>query len=148
MQPSSANTSRRIGPSIAAVLAGFLVTAVLSTLMDAAMHGTGVFPPWGEPMSDGLFGWAATYRVAFAIFGGYLTAVLAPRRPLAHAIALGVLGTLAATIGVVATWDKGPAFGPKWYPIALIVTAVPSTWLGGIAGAARHRQKHPVVESA
>jgi hypothetical protein len=34
-------------------------------------------------------------------------------------------------MGVVATWNKGPEFGPKWYPIALVITALPVTWLGG-----------------
>ncbi len=39
-------------------------------------------------------------------------------------------GTLRR-IGAVATRNAGPAFGPHWYPIALIVTALPTAWLGG-----------------
>ena len=27
--------------------------------------------------------------------------------------------------------DAPPAFGPHWYPVALIVTAIPCAWLGG-----------------
>ena len=42
------------GRSIGAVLAGFLVTAGLSLATDAVMHATGVFPGWGQPMSDGV----------------------------------------------------------------------------------------------
>ena len=38
---------------------------------------------------------------------------------------------LAAIAGTVATWDKGPEFGPKWYPLALVVLAIPGVWLGG-----------------
>jgi hypothetical protein len=42
---------------------------------------------------------------------------------------------LAALYGVyrwrVVTWKRGPAFGPHWYPLALVATAVPYAWLGG-----------------
>jgi hypothetical protein len=29
------------------------------------------------------------------------------------------------------TWNKGPTFGPHWYPLALIVLAMPQAWVGG-----------------
>jgi len=48
-----------------------------------------------------------------------------------HALVLGVVGLIVSTAGAVATWNKGPEFGPHWYPIALIVTAIPCAWLGG-----------------
>lgn len=54
-------------------------------------------------------------------------AVLALRRPMRHAIILGIIGTALGTIGVFIAWD----LSPHWYPIALAVTAIPSTWLGG-----------------
>jgi hypothetical protein len=34
-------------------------------------------------------------------------------------------------IGTVGTWNSGPEFGPKWYPIAVALTAPPCTWIGG-----------------
>jgi len=43
----------------------------------------------------------------------------------------GVAGFLVSLAGAIATWNGGPAFGPHWYPIALIVLALPSAWLGG-----------------
>ena len=58
------------GRSILAVLAGFLVTAVLSLGTDVVMHATGAFPGWGQAMSDGLFVWASAYRVVFTVLGG------------------------------------------------------------------------------
>lgn len=140
MQPDPGRAPRRIGRSIAAVVAGFVVTAVLSLGMDLVMHATGVFPPWGEPMPSGLFAWATVYRLAFTIFGGYLTAVLAPYRPMVHALILGSIGLVAATAGAIATWDKGPAFGPKWYPVLLVVTAIPCTWIGGLVARSRQRK--------
>jgi len=63
--------------------------------------------------------------------GGYITARLAPDRPMRHALAGGIVGFVACTVGAVVTWNRGPAFGPHWYPLALVATAVPCAWLGG-----------------
>lgn len=122
---------RTVPWSVAAVVAGFLVTAALSIATDMALHATGVFPPWGEPMSGGLFVWATIYRVVYTVLGGYVTASLAPRRPMAHVLVLGTIGIVAATVGAAATWNAGPAFGPKWYPLLLVATALPCVWAGG-----------------
>ena len=118
--------------SVVAIVAGFITTALLSVSADAVMHATGIFPPSGQPMSNGLFVWATIYRVAFTVLGGYVTAALAPRRPIWHVMVLGAIGMVVATAGAVATWNAGPARGPTWYPIMLIVTALPSVWAGGI----------------
>jgi hypothetical protein len=48
-----------------------------------------------------------------------------------HALILGVLGLAASTAGAVVTWNKGPVFGPHWYPVALVVLAIPTAWAGG-----------------
>jgi peptidoglycan/LPS O-acetylase OafA/YrhL len=121
-----------MGRSIGALAAGFVITAALSLGTDVVMHGTGVFPGWGQPMSDGLFAWATVYRVAFTVLGGYVTARLAPRRPMAHVVWLGVIGTVVATAGAAATWNAGPGFGPRWYPVLLVLTALPCVWAGGL----------------
>jgi hypothetical protein len=121
---------RRIGRSVLALVAGFIVVIVLSLGTDLLMHATGVFPPWGQRMSDALFALATTYRTVYSLIGSYLMARLAPRRPLAHALLGGAIGTLVATAGAVATWNMGPEFGPHWYPVSLIVTALPCAWLG------------------
>jgi hypothetical protein len=132
------NPSRRSIPrSIGAVLAGFLATAILSIATDLAMHAIGVFPAEGQPMSNGLFVFATVYRTIYTVAGGYITVRLAPNRPMTHAWVLGVIGVLAAIAGTVATWDKGPEFGPKWYPIALIALAIPSVLLGARLAARR-----------
>ena len=77
-----------------------------------------------------LFGLATVYRTIYTIAGGYITARLAPDRPMRHAMVLGAIGMAAATAGTVATWGLGPEFGPKWYPISLVVLALPSIWAG------------------
>jgi hypothetical protein len=43
----------------------------------------------------------------------------------------GFVGLALSTFGAAATWNKGPAFGPHWYPLALIVLALPTAWIGG-----------------
>lgn len=121
---------RRTGRSVLAVAVGFLTVAVLSTAIDQVLHSTGVYPPWGERMSDGLFGLALGYRLAITVLGGWVAARLAPSRPVGHAIALGLLGTMFALAGALVTVNR-PDLGPAWYPIALVVTALPSVWLGG-----------------
>ncbi|MCB1304474.1 MAG: hypothetical protein KDK37_09360, partial [Leptospiraceae bacterium] len=114
MKTTEPTQSAKIGKSILAVIAGFILVFALSLGADALMHALGIFPPWGEPMSDGLFALAATYRALFGIAGGFVTARLAPRRPMKHAVILGVLGSVAGLLGLIGTWDKGPEFGPKW----------------------------------
>lgn len=124
---SQPRTLRRVGT----VLAGLLFVIITSTLTDALMHATGIFAPLGQPMADSLFGLALAYRVIYSIAGGYITARLAPDQPVKHALWLGVIGFVLGLAGAAATWNRGPEFGPKWYPVLLAITAIPSTWLGG-----------------
>ncbi len=128
---SETHLPRRIGRSIGAVLAGMLAVIVLSIGTDVVLHATGVFPPWGQPASDALLLLATAYRTVYGVAGGYIAARLAPDRPMTHALALGVVGLAASILGAVVTWNKGPAFGPHWYPLALIVLAMPQAWAGG-----------------
>ena len=122
---------RRTLRSVGAVLAGLLLIVVVSTATDAVLHATGVFPPAGQPMADALFLLATAYRVVYGVAGGYIAARLAPDRPMAHALALGGVGVVVSTAGAMATWNAGPEFGPKWYPLLLIATALPCAWAGG-----------------
>ena len=115
--------------SIWAVVAGVLVIIVVTTLGDVAMHAIGVFPPMDQPLDDALALLATSYRIVITIGGAFLTARLAPDKPMKHAMILGVVGTFLGIVGVVATWNRG--LGPRWYPIALAVLAIPQCWAGG-----------------
>jgi len=128
---SEMRQQRRVLRSIGAVLAGFLAIVISHIGADAVMHATGVFPPWGQPMSDALFLLATVYRTAFGVAGSYITARLAPNRPMQHALVGGVIGLVLSIAGAVATWNRGPEFGPHWYPLALIATVMPCAWAGG-----------------
>ncbi|HXY40970.1 MAG TPA: hypothetical protein VEQ10_14960 [Vicinamibacteria bacterium] len=114
--------------SVWAILAGILVGVVVTTLVDVALHAAGVYPPLQQPIDDKLALLATSYRVVIGIAGAWLTARLAPRDPMKHALVLGALGFVAALVGVIVTWNLG--LGPRWYPIALVVLALPQSWLG------------------
>ena len=115
--------------SVWAVFAGVLFIIVVTTLVDMLLHAIGVYPPMNQPLTDALAVLATAYRVVISIVGAWITAWLAPDKPLKHAIILGVVGTLLGTLGVVATWNLG--LGPRWYPVLLAVLAIPQCWVGG-----------------
>jgi hypothetical protein len=125
------NHPRRILRSIAAVFAGVVAVFILSLGTDVVMHATGIFPPWFQAMSGALFMLALAYRIVYGVAGGYIAARLPPDRPMLHAMVLGVVGLVLSIAGAVGTGNRGPEFGPKWYPLALVVTALPCAWVGG-----------------
>lgn len=115
--------------SIWAVVAGVLFVIVVTTLIDVALHATHVYPPMNQPIGEHLALLATLYRVLVSVAGAWLTARLAPGKPMKHALILGCVGVVLGLVGLVATWNLG--LGPRWYPIALVVLAIPQCWLGG-----------------
>jgi hypothetical protein len=115
--------------SAVAVVAGLVFILVLTTFVDLLLHIVGVYPSMDKPIDDALAAMATAYRVVISVAGAWLTARLAPQKPLKHAMILGFVGVVLGLIGVVATWNMG--LGPRWYPIALTVLAIPQCWLGG-----------------
>jgi hypothetical protein len=115
--------------SIWAVVAGVLFIIAVTTLVDIVLHAIRVFPPMDQPINDDLALLATSYRIVISIAGAWLTARLAPDKPMNHALILGLVGTVLGLVGVVATWNRG--LGPRWYPILLAVLAIPQCWVGG-----------------
>lgn len=110
---------------------GHLRGATLSLGTDQVLHVLQVYPPWGQPMYDpSLNLLALAYRIPYAIVGSYVVARLAPRNPMRHALTAGVVGLVLSVAGVFAALNMD--LGPIWYPIALVVTALPCAWLGGV----------------
>jgi hypothetical protein len=132
--------SRHLGRSTAAVAAGFIVVVALSLGTDQVLHVLQVYPPWGEPMYDpGLNLLALAYRCVYSVLGTALAARLAHRNPMRHALALGIVGLIVSALGTLAAFTAD--LGPVWYPLALVIVALPCAWLGGAI--ARRRVSAP-----
>jgi hypothetical protein len=82
-----------------------------------------------QPINDALALLATSYRIVIGIGAASLTAWLAPHKPMKHAMILGCVGVVLGLVGVIATWNLG--LGPRWYPIARVLLAVPQSWVGG-----------------
>jgi hypothetical protein len=50
---------------------------------------------------------------------------------MAHALVGGAIGFLISVAGVVRAVTHPGMFGALWYPIALVVLALPTAWAGG-----------------
>ncbi len=114
--------------SIGAVIAGFVALAILSTIMDSVLQKTGIMKT--EPFDENpvwLIAIIILYRTIFNTFGCYLTARIAPNKPMKHAIILGIICFVLTIVGLIVMWD----IPPRWYPISLIVLTLPAAWLGG-----------------
>ena len=110
-----------------ALIAGFATVAILSVAADAVLHAANYYPNDGTAGSDPELVVALAYRTVFTILGGVITGWLAPSRPLRLAIILGIIGTVAASLGAFAMWG----LGHNWYAVTLALLSLPSTALGG-----------------
>ena len=115
--------------SFLSVLAGAVVWAALwltaSMTLQAAMPGS--FRPDGSTDSVGILLLIFVLACGFHVLAGYLTAAIARRREIAHALALGIL-QLTIGIGVqIGYWEVMPL----WYHLIFLVAIVPSCLIGG-----------------
>jgi hypothetical protein len=129
---TSGQHPRRLARSIGAVLCGLVTVVGLSLGTDQVLHVLDVYPPWGQSMHDPWLNLLAlTYRILYAVIGSYVAAGLAPHAPMRHAMAVGVIGLVLSAAGAVVTITRYD-LGPDWYPIALVITALPCAWVGGV----------------
>ena len=112
--------------SIGAILIGLVTIFILALLTD-------LFFFWGVISSNifpeaVLFLLMVIYRTLYAIFGGYITARLAPQKPMKHVMILGALLTLGRIVVAAAVIDMNTL---PWYALGAAVVALPSVWIGG-----------------
>lgn len=120
--------NKTIFKSIGAVFAGFVLGAVLSVGVDFLMDKIGIMSMENFKQTPFLIICIVIiYRFIFNLIGSYLTARLAPNKPMKHVIIIGVIGTVLSLLGSFAMWDKAIPF----YNIAIILISLPSAWLGG-----------------
>jgi len=115
--------------SAAVILVGFVVIGALSFTTDSLLRAIlpGAFDASGAVSSTAVLLLIQLYVAAFAIFGCWLTARLAPSRPMLHALILGVLGLVFNIMAVGAMWETAPA----WYHVVSLMLVMPYAWIGG-----------------
>ena len=114
--------------SIGAIVTGFIVIAALAFGADAVLRA--LVPSAFDGLrivSTPVLLLAIGYVGLFAVFGCYLTARLAPNRPMTHALVLGALGLVFNIAGSIAMWGSAPA----WYHIVNLLLVMPYAYLGG-----------------
>lgn len=114
--------------SILVIVAGFLIIGALSIGTDAALVAAHILPPRGHPVTDlPLLLLVTGYVAVYAILGCYVTAALAPSKPMLHALILGVLG-LAFNLANVPAMR---ALYPAWFVVLSVALVLPYAWIGG-----------------
>jgi hypothetical protein len=126
---SSPRKAGNIFVSILAVLAGFVFAAVTSVGTDIALHKAGIAPDLSERWPDKLLAAATIYRTIYGVMSSWITARLAPKSPMGHALIGGAIGTAIGIAGIIVNMQTH--LGPNWYPIALAILTMPTAWLGG-----------------
>jgi hypothetical protein len=115
---------------IGAILGGMIFIVITHTVTDFVLESLGIFPKPSEGLHITWMVVTATiYRSIYTVAGGYITAALAPSPKMRYVIILGIIGVVLGTLGAIITIPL--KLGPIWYPIALVVLALPSVWLGG-----------------
>jgi hypothetical protein len=121
--------------SILVILAGLGVMIVTSFGIEAAANPLlmRMFPdalPSEAAMSHNLPVWLFTFSYTFlcVVAGGYVTARLAARSVVRHAVILGIVQSALTIPAMIAYADKAPLWG--W--IASMVLVVPAAWCGGL----------------
>jgi hypothetical protein len=129
---NDSQASRSMGKSILAVFIGIVAGVAVTIATDALLRAMHILPSLDQRVPDGLLLVATTYRTVYSVAASYLTARLAPYKPMNHALAGGLLGLIVNLAGTIATWNRGVQYQSHWYPVALTVLALPCAWLGGV----------------
>jgi hypothetical protein len=116
--------------SVLAIIVGLIFIGVTHSAVDFILELLGIFTPPTVRFDTPWMLWTAiAYRAVLSVVGCYITARLAPSRPMMHAMILGAVGIVLSTIGVFVNIQMN--LGANWYPIALVIMTLPCAWLGG-----------------
>lgn len=119
---------------IVPVVAGGLVTLLLTIVTDNALGAHQVLPAPGHPVFEtGPLLLVAAYRGVFAMLGCHMAARLAPagQPRIRYALALGGVMFVLAAIGSVTLSGQVP----MWYSLSGIALTVPYAIIGGATAA-------------
>jgi hypothetical protein len=115
--------------SILAIVAGFVFIGLLAFATDGVAHAIrpDIFGPNSSTSNVPYLVSAIIYVSVYATAGCWLAATLAGRRPMLHALILGVLGLLFNIAAVPGMWS----LFPRWYTVVSLILVMPCAWLGG-----------------
>lgn len=119
--------------SVAAIIAGYVVMAIAIVALFAAWFG----PESGVP-AKGFLIYSLAYGFFAATTGGYVTALVAGRAELKHAVGLAVVAVTMAIISAIMNAGREPL----WYQFANVVVMTDGVLLGGFV---RHRQRQKLT---
>jgi hypothetical protein len=108
--------------SVLAVLAGIAVLTITSFAIEAAVN-----PLLTKTFPAALRIVTLVYTMACVAAGGYVTAWLARRAPIRHAVIMGVIESALTIVAMLSL----PGHAPLWSWVAGIVLTTPAAWLGG-----------------
>jgi hypothetical protein len=87
----------------------------------------------GQAVSDGPLFVIMGYEVLFAAVAGYVTARLAIRKPIAHALIMGAVVLVGRIPTAILAWNAAPA----WFHLGVLLLIVPAALVGAKIGAMR-----------
>jgi hypothetical protein len=123
--------------SLVAVVLGIVVLLLTSFAIEAiADRLMGVTEE--QPRSVAVRLVTMAYSFLCLAAGAYVTAWVAGRAPVRHALIMGVV-QLALTVLLIVS---DPGFAPVWVWILTVVLVLPAAWCGGVI---RARQSRPVL---
>ena len=115
--------------SVLAIIAGFLIIGLLAVASDGVAHAIrpDIFGPNSSTSNVPYLVIAIIYVGVFATAGCWLATALAGRRPMFHALILGVLGLVFNLAAAPGTWN----LFPHWYTVVSLILVMPFAWFGG-----------------
>ncbi|HET9004641.1 MAG TPA: hypothetical protein VFN39_11625 [Gemmatimonadaceae bacterium] len=115
--------------SVLAIVAGFVLIGLLAFGTDGLAHAIrpDIFGPNSSTSNMPYLVIAIIYVGVYATAGCWLAATLAGRRPMFHALLLGVLGLVFNLAAVPGMWS----LFPHWYTVVSLILVMPFAWLGG-----------------
>lgn len=119
-----------MGRSILAIVVGFVLTGALNVGTETVLGRVApeMFPPPGTPSTSmtALLAICA-YVALFGILGCYVTARLAPSRPLLHALIMGGLALAMFIPITISVWNDKPV----WFNVYNLLAVMPYAYIGG-----------------
>ena len=125
--------------SVVAILSGFLALMVLGLGFDYMLMSfyPGAYDVDGSTQNQKVLLLTVLFATGNHTLGAYVTAVVAKRAEVRHAIVLGCTILLVAVPTTIARWGHAPL----WYHSVLLLSVLPLCYLGGLVRA--RQMGHP-----